>query len=251
MKWQRPLVKAQFEKRYKRFFADVILEKRTEVAHVANTGSLKSCLSAGVDCLVKHSDNPERKLRFSLEALKSPAGNWIGINTSVPGGLVKEAFEKKNFKHWNEFTAIESEVKLSAETRIDFVFGDGKIDRKNVLKSQGRLHFVEIKNVTLASGDYAVRKGRAHFPDSVTERGQKHLRELMALVKKGHTAEIFFCVQRTDCIVFSPADEIDPEYGKLLREAHKKGVRITAAIAHFDEQGAYLTGSTLPVVFED
>jgi sugar fermentation stimulation protein A len=247
MKWQRPLVKGQFEKRYKRFFADVVLEKGTEVAHVANTGSLKSCLAPGVDCLVKPADNPERKLKFSLEALKSPAGSWIGINTSVPGALVKEAFEAKTFKHWADFTAIESEVKLSAETRVDFVLGDGEINRKEVLKSKGRLHFVEIKNVTLASGDYALKKGRAHFPDAVTERGQKHLRELIALVKKGHTAEIFFCVQRVDCIGFSPADEIDPEYGKLLRQARDAGVVITAAIAQFDEFGAKLTGQVLPL----
>jgi sugar fermentation stimulation protein A len=107
---------------------------------------------------------------------------------------------------------------------------------------------VEIKNVTMASGEVHSKKGTAHFPDAVTERGQKHLRELMKLVESGHSAEIFFTIQRGDCHQFSPADEIDPEYGKLLRQAQKAGVRVTAALVEVSKDGIVLSGATVPVL---
>ncbi|MNL61704.1 Sugar fermentation stimulation protein A [compost metagenome] len=103
------------------------------------------------------------------------------------------------------------------------------------------MHFIEVKNVTLGEN------GVAKFPDSVTERGQKHLRELMALIEQGHTAELLFTIQRSDCTHFSPADEIDPVYGQLLREAQSKGVKITPMLVSLSPEEVVLSEAILPV----
>lgn len=236
MKFKTAVREGIFLKRYKRFFADVKLGDDTVVAHVANTGSLKSATEAGAPCLVTDAENPERKLKYTLEAVQMPSGAWVGVNTSWPNHLVMEAFQNKIFEHWKNFDEAKAEVKLSPETRIDLVLIDSKSQKK---------HFIEVKNVTMASGDLNSKKGVAHFPDAVTERGQKHLRELMKLVEAGHTAEIFFAVQRGDCEQFSPADEIDPEYGRLLREAAAKGVAVTAALVDVSMQEIVIGGKVL------
>ncbi len=236
MKYKTTVREGIFLKRYKRFFADVKLGDDTVVAHVANTGSLKSAVEAGAACLVTDAENPERKLKYTLEAVRMPSGAWVGVNTSWPNFLTKEAFEQGVFPHWKSFDQIQSEVKLSPETRIDLVLSNSKTGKK---------HYIEVKNVTMASGALAEKKGTAHFPDAVTERGQKHLRELMKLVEAGHTAEIFFAVQRSDCRSFSPADEIDPEYSRLLREAEKCGVVVTAALVDVGPKEIVIRGQTL------
>ena len=215
MKWPQKLIEGKFLKRYKRFFADVELAGKIEVAHVPNTGSLKSVISSAgspvQECLVSPAKDPNRKLKFTLEAIKSDSGHWVGVNTSWPNTLAKEAFEKGTFPHWKKFSKLNSEVKINAESRLDLMLETDTGDR----------HYVEIKNVTMRSGEVA------QFPDAVTERGQKHLIELMNLVKKGHSAEILFAVQRDDVKSFSAAHEIDPEYAKLLKQAKEAGVKIS------------------------
>jgi sugar fermentation stimulation protein A len=233
MDWSKKLLEGKFIKRYKRFFADIELEGKVVVAHVANTGSLKTALrpESGQKCLLSVSDNPERKLKYSLEAVESLGGSWIGVNTSHPNKLAKEAFENATLKHWKKFNRLQSEVKISPETRLDLLLED----------KAGKKHYVEIKNVTMKT------EKAAQFPDSVTERGQKHLRELMKLTKEGHTAEILFTVQRDDCEHFSPAEHIDPEYGRLLREADKAGVRISVFVVQVLPTKIILTNKSLKV----
>lgn len=209
MKFEEKVREAKFLKRYKRFFADVHLDGGVVVAHVPNTGSLKTCLFEGADCVVTESSNPERKLKATLQFLKTPS-SWVGVNTALPNFLVHEAWQNKSIESWRGFDQAQREYKLSNETRLDLLLSEG--DRK---------HYVEIKNVTLAEGDTAL------FPDAETTRGQKHLKELMTLKAQGHGAEIVFVVQRQDCTRFAPADHIDPEYGRLLREAHALGVTIS------------------------
>lgn len=239
MKFTNPLIRAKFLKRYKRFFADAELNGEVIVAHVPNTGSLKSVIQPGAQCLLSPAANPERKLKFTLEAIASSEGHWVGVNTSWPNTLVGEAFDEKKFSHWQAFDHRRSEVKISSESRIDWVFQNSQT---------GHQHFVEVKNVTLATGPIEESKGVAQFPDAVTERGQKHLRELIRLSQqKNQTAEIFFAIQRPDCVSFTPADSIDPEYGRLLREAAEAGVRVTAAEIFIDEKEIYYTGKTVPV----
>ncbi|WP_413558492.1 DNA/RNA nuclease SfsA [Bdellovibrio sp. HCB209] len=241
MKYSRKLLEGTFLKRYKRFFADVEYQGQTVVAHVPNTGSMKSVNNPGQLCLISESDNPERKLKFTLEMIKAPSGSWVGVNTSTPNTVVKETVlrvigkhkdEVGSFAHWASFDEAKPEYKISAETRLDFALKK---------KDSDKMHFIEVKNVTLGED------GVAKFPDAVTERGQKHIRELMALMEQGHTAELVFTVQRHDCGTFAPADDIDPEYGRLLREAFKKGLKISPLIVDLTPTEATLSEMLLPV----
>ena len=236
MKWEITPIEATFIKRYKRFFADVVINGKTEVAHVANTGSLKSCLFEGCQALVLPSTNPERKLKWTLVALKSPHGGWIGVDTSQPNKMLKKVALGKTNPDWDHLTEFRAEVKINPQTRLDGAFDFGK-----------KKHYIEVKNVTLATQDFANGKGRAQFPDAVTERGQKHLREMMELMKLGHKCELIFTIQRTDCVEFSPADEIDPEYGKLLRQAIKKGLIVSPWVLEVDPKGILFKGKKLPL----
>jgi len=204
------LTSGQFLKRYKRFFADVQVGGQTVVAHVANTGSLKGVCDTPHDCRIEFNDNPERKLKYTLMQVKT-ANSWVGVNTHLANQLVWEAWQNKKIPHWLNFTECQREYKISKESRLDFC-----------LSNTTRKHFVEVKSVTYAQGNVAL------FPDAVTTRGQKHLKDLMGLISKTTTAEILFVIQRTDCTEFSPAEDIDPEYARLLREAQAAGVTLSA-----------------------
>ncbi|MFN7262954.1 MAG: DNA/RNA nuclease SfsA [Pseudobdellovibrionaceae bacterium] len=229
MQFETELLSGVFLKRYKRFFADVELSGQVEVAHVANTGSMKGVNNPGVRCLVSKSKNPERKLKFSLEALMDPqSGEWVGVNTSWPNQLAQEIFKQKYLSHWQNYDVMKPEHKINAETRLDLLLTNSTTQKQR---------FVEVKNVTLATGDLAAKAGVALFPDAVTERGQKHLRELTLLVKQGHEAEILFLIQRNDCISFKAAKDIDPDYAELLDQAKKSGVTITCVCAEISPQG--------------
>lgn len=231
MKFQSPLKEGVFLKRYKRFFADIKWHDEIVTAHVANTGSLKSCNEPGRPCRFSVSDDPNRKLKYSLEMIQVASGAWVGINTSVPNKIVREALEEKLLPHWEGYDEIKSEAKITPETRFDFMLSRAGTDQR---------HYIEVKNVTLAEDRVA------KFPDAVSERAQKHLRELMRMVKEGHTAEVVFTIQRDDVDSFAPADDIDPEYGRLLREAAQAGVRITALLAQVDSSGITLTRCQAP-----
>lgn len=231
MQLKSKLIEGRFLKRYKRFFADIELihsEKReVVVAHVANTGSLKSCNSPGSLCRVAHHDDPERKLKYSLEMMHTET-SWVGVNTSLPNQLVYEMWQTKKNPEWKIFDCAQREVKISAESRVDMVlwsskngFAEEKISKYDFLKSKAKFHFVEVKNVTYAEN------GVSMFPDAETTRGQKHITELVKLIEHGHTAEIVFVVQREDCKKFAPAKEIDPTYAEMLTAAIKKGLVIS------------------------
>lgn len=235
MRIEEPLRQGKFLKRYKRFFADVDIGGETVVAHVPNTGSLKSCLFEGAECIVSESANPARKLKATLHFLRTPT-SWVGVNTSLPNSLV---YESRTIL-WPEFTYARREFKISKESRLDLVLAR---DEESFAAGKN-LHHVEIKNVTYADGE------TAYFPDAVTSRGQKHLRDLMALKAAGHGAELLFIVQRQDCLQFAPADAIDPEYGMLLREAQRSGVRIRALACTIDPlTGVSLSAQELKLVF--
>lgn len=234
MKFTELLQEGVFVKRYKRFFADIRIGENIHVAHVPNTGSLKSCLFPDIPCRYTESSNPERKLKYTLYALKTET-SWVGVNTAISNALVEEVFQEKMNPKWNKFDRAQREVKISKETRFDMVLWSSK-DHPSLEKVTEKdlkntpLHFIEVKNVTLAED------GTAMFPDAVTERGQKHIRELMKLMKMGHTAELVFTVQREDCKTFSPADHIDEDYGTLLREAAEQGLTVSAWPCEFTEQ---------------
>jgi sugar fermentation stimulation protein A len=254
MRFSTVLNEAIFLKRYKRFFADILLPTSNEivVAHLANTGSLKSCNVPNSPCLISSNDDPNRKLKYSLEAIKSN-NTWVGVNTSWPNKLAKEAFELKTFRHWDGFDQIQTEVKINEHTRLDLVLWSSKenftakINQETLKtinqKSGLKFHFVEIKNVTLAEN------GTALFPDAQTERGQKHIKELMHLIDLGHTAELLFVVQREDCHQFKAAKEIDPLYAKLLDEAVSRGLLVSPFVARVCPNEILLTAKRLEFIF--
>ncbi|MDY0132013.1 MAG: DNA/RNA nuclease SfsA [Desulforegulaceae bacterium] len=204
------LLKGKLVKRYKRFLADIELDSGELItAHCANSGSMKACLEKGAEVFVSPQNRPERKLKFTWELIKMP-DSLVGVNTSVPNKLTASAIESGKIQEFKQYSKLISEVKTSAHTRLDLMLEDNSSNKC----------YVEIKNCTL------VENKKAMFPDAVTTRGQKHLKELMDLKEDGHFAVIFFLVQRMDAEYFSPADYIDPEYGKLLRQAFEKGVEV-------------------------
>lgn len=217
-------------RRYKRFLADIELEDASTVTvHCPNSGSMKGCADPGSPVLLSISSNPGRKYPFTWEMV-FVNGFWVGINTARPNHLVHEAISNRSIPELHGYTSIRPEVPYGEHSRIDLL-----------LEGPPGRCFVEVKNVTLADND------RALFPDAVTVRGQKHLNELMRVVQAGDRGIIFFTVQRGDCLSVSPADCIDPEYGRLLRLAVWSGVEAIAYRALVTPLEITLT-NRLPVV---
>lgn len=209
-----PLFPATLLKRYKRFLADVRLDDGTELTvHTPNTGSMLGCAEPGMRIWLRDTQNPKRKYRYSWEMSETAAGVKIGVNTAISNQLVREAIESGIIEELQGYDQIQTEVSYGHEnSRIDLL-----------LKNATQHCYVEIKNVTAADARYL-----AMFPDAVTRRGSKHLRELRAMVEAGHRAVIFFSVQRQDVVGFRPAREIDPVYAGTLAEVVAAGVEAMA-----------------------
>lgn len=222
MKLDPILQKATFIRRYKRFLADIRLADGTVCTiHCPNTGSMRHCMVTQSDCWYSTSDNPKRKYPLTWEIASTPLGHLAGINSHRANNLVKEAIESGTIVELQDYTHIKAEVKYGSEnSRIDFLLTDD--NKANC--------YVEVKSVTLEAdpNEDAYEKGLGLFPDAVSTRGSKHLRELMAMAQKGHRAVLFFCVQHTGIERVAPADNIDPEYGNTLRQAINAGVEVIA-----------------------
>ena len=215
MELNPPLQQGILLKRYKRFLADVELsEGQIITVHCPNTGSMKNCVVPGTACWFSLSDNPKRKLPGTLEITTTPSGCLAGVNTARTNQLVREAIEAGRVPELNGYTGLKPEVRYGDEnSRIDLL-----------LTAPDRAAcYVEVKNTTLEAGG-----GLVTFPDAVTARGAKHLRELIKMVAAGNRAVLFFCVQHTGAERAGPADDVDPEYGRLLREAMAAGVEVLA-----------------------
>ena len=234
MKIDPTLLPATFVKRYKRFFADIRTEQgELLTVHCPNTGSMQNCQVENSRCWYSLSDNPKRKLPATLEIVTTSFGNLAGVNTARPNHIVRQAIEDQLIPELRGYQSIRSEVRYGAEkSRIDLLLEGGK----------GGQCYVEVKNVTLDCGD-----GRAQFPDAVTSRGTKHLRELMAMVAEGHRAVLFFCVQLTGVETVSIADHIDPLYAETLSAAMDVGVEVLVWQADLSEQAIRLQ-RPLPLV---
>ena len=214
MKIDPPLEQATLLKRYKRFLTDIRLDSGEEMTiHCPNTGSMKNCWAPETPCWFSRSNDPKRKLPGTLEITTTGDGFLTGVNTGRPNKLVREAIENGVIRELQGYGQIRPEVKYGDEnSRIDLLLSEGE-----------RRCYVEVKNTTLGVGE-----GRVLFPDAVTARGAKHLRELMAMVQQGHRAVLVFCVQHSGAESAGPADDIDPVYGKTLREATDAGVEVLA-----------------------
>lgn len=219
MTFDPPLEAVTLLRRYKRFMADVVRADGSEITvHCPNTGSMKNCvLGEPQQALISDSGNPKRKYRHTLEALQVAHGHWAGVNTARPNALVEEAVRAGQIPVLDPASGVEREVKYG-DSRFDLALGE-RADPHT---------FIEVKNVTLGPGPDDKDDGVIAFPDSVTERGQKHLQTLMDVVASGKRAVLFFCVQHSGATAARPADEIDARYGQLLREAIEKGVEVLA-----------------------
>ena len=224
------LIAGTLIKRYKRFLADIQLKDGSTVTvHCPNSGSMKGCAAPGSPVLLSHSSNVGRKYPLTWE-LVQVNGFWVGLNTSRPNHLVHEAILNGTVSEIQGYISIRTEVPYGEHSRIDLL-----------LENQSERCFLEVKNVTMEEN------GLALFPDAVTTRGQKHLNELMRVVREGDRGVIFFTVQRGDCSCVSPADRIDPEYGRLLRMALSAGVEAFAYRAIVTPQEIFLC-ERLPVI---
>ncbi|MEO0650910.1 MAG: DNA/RNA nuclease SfsA [Planctomycetota bacterium] len=212
MKLDAPLLEGRFRRRYKRFFADVEVDGgEVIVAHCPNTGSLAGCKVEGAPAWLRDSQDPKRKLRYSWQAIHVD-GTWVNVDTNLPNRAVREWVEKGKLPELEGYARVRPEVKYGTGSRIDLLLED---DGKPPC-------YVEIKNTTLATD------GVAMFPDAVTSRGLKHLGELIEVVEQGARAVQFFFVSRSDVQRFRPADAIDPDYSRRLREAAAAGVEVVA-----------------------
>jgi sugar fermentation stimulation protein A len=208
MKFEENLVHGKLIQRYKRFLADVQLDDGTVVvAHCTNSGSMKSCIESDADVYLTPVTDPKRKTRFTWEMIKINNG-WVGINTGNPNKLAFEAISTNQIPGLKGYTTVKREVK----------FGDSRFDI--YAENQHEKCFVEVKNVSMKEGKYAL------FPDAVTLRGQKHLKTLTEVNKKGMRAVMLYIVQRSDVEIFAPAAAIDPNYAEALRKAVENGVEI-------------------------
>jgi sugar fermentation stimulation protein A len=211
-------------KRYKRFLADVKLDNGTLVtAHCPNTGRMQGCSEPGRPVYLSRHDSPKRKLKYTWELIRMP-GSLVGINTLVPNRLVFQAAQAGLIPELSGYNAAVREVSIESGSRIDLLLCNGQTDRC----------YVEIKNCTL------VEDGTALFPDAVTARGLKHLKELETLVKAGCRCVMFYFIQRMDARIFRPADGIDADYGRGLRRAVDRGIEMLAYDVSIDLSGIRL-----------
>ena len=207
MEFTKALIKGKLIKRYKRFFVDIKLNKEIVIAHCPNTGSMKGLLDVGNEVFISKNDDPKRKLKYTLEIIKVKK-NLVGVNTHFANKIAYHGLYNNLVKEVSNSDTIKPEVFFDKETRFDFLI------EKNKQKT-----FVEVKNVTLFRD-----KKIAEFPDSVTSRGSKHLKTLIAATKKGYKSYLLFLVQIQGIESFKIAKDIDKEYYENYLLAKKAGV---------------------------
>jgi len=211
VRFEQSLVLGTLIRRYKRFLADVRLGGGRQVtAHAPNSGSMRGCAEPGMPVALSHRPSPRRKLEWTWELVQVD-GTWVCINTGRPNYIVAEAIAARRLGPLRGYPRVRPEVAYGIRSRIDLLLEGPR----------GRC-WVEVKNCTLRVGR------RAEFPDAVTARGAKHLRELARVVRAGDRGVILFLVNRADCSSMAPADDVDPVYGKLLRQVTAAGVEALA-----------------------
>ena len=210
MIFREKLIHGTLIRRYKRFLADIRLDNGTEiVAHCTNSGTMKSCLENGAEVYLTPVSDAKRRTKFTWEMIKIN-GDWIGVNTGNPNKLAFEAVSAGVIPELSGYSTVKREVQ----------FGNSRFDI--LAENDNEKCFVEVKNVTMKEGKYAL------FPDSVTVRGQKHLKTLMEVKAAGMRAVMFYIIQRSDTEIFAPAINIDPDYAKMLKTAVNAGVEVIA-----------------------
>ena len=209
MKFNKKLLQGTLIKRYKRFFVDIKYKNKTITAHCPNSGSMMGLLNKGNNVWFSESDNPKTKLKYTLEIVVVN-NKPVGINTHLSNKIVLESLKNKKIKNLTRLTNIKSEEKFSDNTRFDFLISNNK-----------EKCFLEVKNVTLLRQDNI-----AEFPDAITSRGTKHLKELINAKTKGYNSCMLYLIQREDCKSFKIAGDIDEKYKIAFDDALKNGVKV-------------------------
>ncbi|NLY40793.1 MAG: DNA/RNA nuclease SfsA [Desulfovibrionales bacterium] len=218
---------AVFVAREKRFLVHVVVKNKPVTIHTNNSGSMLGLLRPGMDVFISPASNPKRKLPYTLELVR-PHKQWIGVNTATPNRLLRRIWETRAVPEFAAYPAFQSEVRQ----------GLSRLDAR--LHGPGGELWIEAKNVTMVEDEVAM------FPDAVTERGQKHVRELIALARQGIKVAIFLAIQRNDARCFGPADCIDPAFARLFWQAVDCGVQILPYTCLVSPQGIAL-GARLPL----
>lgn len=213
MNFSQPLIPATLLRRYKRFLADARLEDGREItAHCANPGSMLGLKEPGMRIWLEPNDDPKKKLKYGWRLIEHENGHFTGVDTSVPNRALKAALLAHEIPELADHPTVRAEVKYGENSRVDFL-----------LSGNGPDLYVEVKCVTLSR-----QPGLGEFPDSVTARGTKHLRELQQMVAAGHRAKMFYLVQRTDTKTVTLADDIDSTYAAAFAQARAAGVEVMA-----------------------
>ncbi len=228
MRFPTPLVRGRLIRRYKRFLADIALEDGREVtAHCPNPGAMLGLADPGRAVWVEPNDDPRRKLGFAWRLVELDDGHFAGIDTAVPNRITAEALAAGRIPALAGYAEIRAEVGYGTRSRVDFRLAGP--DRPAA--------YVEVKNVHLRRQD-----DWAEFPDCVTARGTKHLRELMAVAAGGERAVMLYVIQRTDCARLRMAADLDPTYAATFAKARAAGVEMLAHGTKIGPQGICLTG---------
>ena len=220
MIFENKLISGHFIKRYKRFFVDIKIKNKIVTAHCPNTGSMYGLLKEGNKVWVSKSNNPNRKLKYTLQIIEDNKSK-VGINTHSANKIVLDGLQNNLFKEFKSTSNIKPETKFGNNTRFDFLI----TNKKNKT-------FVEVKNVTLSR-----KKGLAEFPDAITTRGLKHINELVNAGKKNYKIFILYLIQRNDCKTFTIAKDIDPNYALALSKAVKNDLNILCYDCKFSSKG--------------
>ncbi len=223
MLFENKLISGLFIKRYKRFFVDVKIGNKVVTAHCPNTGSMYGLLGKNNKVWVSRSNNPNRKLKYTLEIIEINKSK-VGVNTHSTNKIVHHALKNNLIKEFNSILEIKPETKFGINTRFDFML----ICKENKT-------FIEVKNVTLSR-----KRKNAEFPDAITTRGLKHINELVKASKKKYKVYILFLIQRNDCKSFSIAEDIDPDYSSALTRAVKNNLNVLCYDCKFSSKGIKL-----------
>jgi len=223
MNFENRLISGLLVKRYKRFFVDVKINDKIITAHCPNTGSMYGLLKKGNKVWISKSNNPNRKLKYTLEIIEDN-NSKVGVNTLSANKIIYHALQNNLIKEFNNISNIQPEIKFGLNTRFDFLITDEK-----------KKSFIEVKNVTLSR-----KRAIAEFPDSKTTRGLKHINELLKASKKNYNIFILFLIQRNDCKSFTIAKDIDPDYSIALSKAVKNKLKILCYDCKFSPKGIKL-----------
>ena len=222
MDFENELISGVLIKRYKRFFVDIKMENKVITAHCPNPGSMQKLLTKGNKVWITKSNNEKRKLSHTLQIIEVNNSKFC-VNTHITNKIVKEALENKYIEDLSIYNQITPEKKYGINTRFDFLLNSTKKNKKA---------FLEVKSVSLCRHKY-----HAEFPDAITERGTKHLKNLILANQQGYESYLLFLIQIEGCKTFGIASDIDPLYFNMFKKAIKKNVNVLCYDCKFSNKG--------------